>query len=394
MKRSVDRILTTHVGSLPRPPDLLEFLEARETGRPVEQAAFDGCLAASVHEIVRKQVEAGIDSVCDGELGKISYTFYVRHRLSGIGVFRGGDNDQPPQTAAHRDLLDHPDFHQRLNQKRGGTSWFSREAVPCCIGPVAYEHRRPLAVDLANLAEACAAAKPIEAFMNAASPGVLTKFVPDRYYRDEDAYVEALADALKEEYEAIHHAGLILQIDAPDLGSARHNQYQHLSDDEFLRIAERNIAALNHATANIPPEAMRMHLCWGNYEGPHTHDIPLAKIIDVAMRARPEGLSFEAANPRHAHEWEDLRDVKIPDDKVLIPGVIDSTTNFVEHPRLIAQRIANYADLVGRERVIAGADCGFATFAFVENAVAPSVVWAKLAALAEGARIASNRLWS
>ena len=307
MKRSVDRILTTHVGSLPRPPDLLEFLEARETGRPVEQAAFDGCLAASVHEIVRKQVAAGIDSVCDGELGKISYTFYVRHRLSGIGVFRGGDNDKPPQTAAHRDLLDHPDFHQRLNQKRGGTSWFSREAVPCCIGPVAYEDRRPLAVDLANLAEACAAAKPIEAFMNAASPGVLTKFVPDRYYRDEDAYVEALADALKEEYEAIHHAGLILQIDAPDLGSARHNQYQHLSDDEFLRIAERNIAALNHATANIPPEAMRMHLCWGNYEGPHTHDIPLAKIIDVAMRARPAGLSFEAANPRHAHEWEDLR---------------------------------------------------------------------------------------
>ena len=328
MKRSVDRILTTHVGSLPRPPDLLEFLEARETGRPVEQAAFDGCLAASVHEIVRKQVAAGIDSVCDGELGKISYTFYVRHRLSGIGAFRGGDNDQPPQTAAHRDLLDHPDFHQRLNQKRGGTSWFSREAVPCCIGPVAYEDRRPLAVDLANLAEACAAAKPIEAFMNAASPGVLTKFVPDRYYRDEDAYVEALADALKEEYEAIHHAGLILQIDAPDLGSARHNQYQHLSDDEFLRIAERNIAALNHATANIPPEAMRMHLCWGNYEGPHTHDIPLAKIIDVAMRARPEGLSFEAANPRHAHEWEDLRGVKIPDDKVLIPGVIELDDQF------------------------------------------------------------------
>jgi 5-methyltetrahydropteroyltriglutamate--homocysteine methyltransferase len=180
MKRSVDRILTTHVGSLPRPPDLLEFLEARETGRPVEQAAFDGCLAASVHEIVRKQVAAGIDSVCDGELGKISYTFYVRHRLSGIGAFRGGDNDRPPQTAAHRDLLDHPDFHQRLNRKRGGTSWFSREAVPCCIGPVAYQDRRPLAVDLANLAEACAGAKPVEAFMNAASPGVLTKFVPDR----------------------------------------------------------------------------------------------------------------------------------------------------------------------------------------------------------------------
>ena len=393
MKRSTDRILTTHVGSLPRPPDLLEFLEARETGRPFDQSAFEDRLAAAVHEIVDKQVAAGVDIVCDGELGKISYTFYVRHRLSGITAFRGGANEQPPQTAAHRDLLDHPDFMQRLNQARGGTSWFSREAVPCCTGPVAYRDRRPLETDLKNLTAAYTDAKPVEAFMNAASPGVLTKFVPDRYYRDEDAYVDALANALKEEYEAITRAGFILQIDAPDLGSARHNQYQHLSDNEFLRIAERNIAALNHATADIPPEAMRMHLCWGNYEGPHTHDIPLAQIFDVCMRARPAGLSFEAANPRHAHEWEDLRGAKIPDDKILIPGVVDSTTNFVEHPRLIAQRIGHFADIVGRERVIAGADCGFATFAFVNNAVAPSVVWAKLAALAEGAQIASARLW-
>ncbi len=392
MKRSTDHILTTHVGSLPRPPDLLEFLEAREVGRPFEQSAFDACLSTAVHDVVKKQVEAGIDSVCDGELGKISYTFYVRHRLSGIGAFQGAATDNPPQTAAHRDLLDHPDFHQRLNQTRG-VSWFSREAVPCCTGPVAYDNRHPLQTDLANLAAACDAAKPVEAFMNAASPGVLTKFVPNRYYRDEDAYVEALANALKEEYEAIHRAGFILQIDAPDLGSARHNQYQHLSDDEFLRVADRNIAALNHATANIPPEAMRMHLCWGNYEGPHTHDIPLAKILNTALRARPSGLSFEAANPRHAHEWEDLRGRKIPDDKVLIPGAIDSTTNFVEHPQLIAQRICNFAGVVGRERVIAGADCGFATFAFINNAVAPSIVWAKLAALAEGARIASGRLW-
>src|SRR5882672_2640779 len=324
---------------------------------------------------------------------RISYTFYVRHRLSGITAFQGGDNDQPPQTAAHRDLLDHPDYMERLNQARGGTSWFSREAVPCCTGPIAYRDRGPLEIDLQNLAAACAAVKPVEAFMNAASPGVLTKFVPDRHYRDEDAYVEALANALKEEYEAIAKAGFILQIDAPDLGSAQHNQYQHLSDEEFLRIAERNIAALNHATANIPPQAMRMHLCWGNYEGPHTHDIPLAKIFNVCMRARPAGLSFEAANPRHAHEWEDLREAKIPDDKILIPGVLDSTTNFVEHPRLIAQRICHYADIVGRERVIAGADCGFATFAFVNNAVAPSVVWAKLEALAEGARIVTARLW-
>src|SRR6516225_8090740 len=392
MKHSTDRILTTHVGSLPRSPELLAFLEAREMNQQLDQAAFEKCLAASVDEVVRNQVTAGIDSVCDGELGKISYTFYVRHRLSGITAFRGSETDKPPQTAAHRDLLDHPDFMQRLSQTRA-TSWFTREAVPCCTGPVAYNDRRPLETDLKNLTSACAAAKPVEAFMNAASPGVLTKFVPDRYYQDEDVYVDALANALREEYEAITKAGFILQIDAPDLGSARHNQYQHLSDDEFLRIAERNIAALNQATANIPPQAMRMHLCWGNYEGPHTHDIPLAKTFDTCMRARPAGLSFEAANPRHAHEWEDLRGKKIPDDKILMPGVIDSTTNFVEHPRLVAQRICHHADIVGRERVIAGADCGFATFAFVNNAVAPSVVWAKLAALAEGARIATSRLW-
>jgi 5-methyltetrahydropteroyltriglutamate--homocysteine methyltransferase len=393
MQTSTDRILTTHVGSLPRPAELLALLEAREGGQELDEAAFEKCLSAAIEDIVKRQVAAGIDIVCDGELGKISYTFYVRHRLSGITAFRGGDIDQPPQTAAHRDLLDHPDYMQRLNRARGGTSWFTRQAVPCCTGPVTYHDHRPLKTDLRNLAAASAAAQPVEAFMNAASPGVLTKFVPDRYYRDEDAYVDALANALKVEYEAIVKAGFVLQIDAPDLGSARHNQYQHLSDEEFLRIAERNIAALNAATANIAPEMMRMHLCWGNYEGPHTHDIPLAKIFDVCMRARPAGLSFEAANPRHAHEWEDLRDAKIPDDKILIPGVIDSTTNFVEHPRLIAQRICRYADIVGRERVIAGADCGFATFAFVDNAVAPSIVWAKFAALAEGARIASARLW-
>jgi 5-methyltetrahydropteroyltriglutamate--homocysteine methyltransferase len=393
MQLTHDRILTTHVGSLPRPPDLLALLLAKETGAAFDTAAFAARLAAAVREVVGLQVAAGIDSVCDGEQSKISYTFYVRHRLAGIGTVKGGDINLPPPTAAHRDLLDHPDFQERMIETRGGSSWFSSAVVPCCTGPVAYQNRAPLDTDIVNLAAACAVAKPEEAFMNAASPGVLTKFVPDRYYNDEDAYVEALAEALREEYEAIVKAGFVLQIDAPDLGSARHNQYQHLSDDEFLRIADRNIAALNHATANIPPGMMRMHLCWGNYEGPHTHDIPLARILPVALRARPVGLSFEGANPRHAHEWEDLRMAKIPDDKVLIPGLLDSTTNFVEHPRLIAQRIKNYADVVGRERVVAGADCGFATFAARNNAVVPSVVWAKLAALAEGARIASDRLW-
>jgi 5-methyltetrahydropteroyltriglutamate--homocysteine methyltransferase len=393
MKTSTDRILTTHVGSLPRPPALLAQVMAQEVGESVDEAAFAAQLRDGVREIVAKQMAAGIDSVCDGEQSKISYTFYVRHRLSGIGSAAGVEHSAPPQTAAHRDILDHPDFMERLRAQRGGTSWFAAAAVPYCTGPVRYENRQPLDADIGNLQAAVAAEKPAEAFMNAASPGVLTKFVPDRHYNNEDAYVAALADALKEEYEAIHKAGFILQIDAPDLGSARHNQYQHLSDAEFLKIAERNIAAVNHATQNIPRDRMRLHICWGNYEGPHTHDIPLAKVFDIAIKARPQAILFEAANPRHAHEWEELREKKIPDDLILMPGCIDSTTNFVEHPKLVAQRIENYARLVGRERVVAGTDCGFATFAAQQNMVVPSIAWAKLAALAEGARIASDRLW-
>ncbi|HTQ33838.1 MAG TPA: cobalamin-independent methionine synthase II family protein [Stellaceae bacterium] len=393
MKISTDRILTTHVGSLPRHAEVLAQVMAREVGEPIDEVAFEARLSEAVRDVVHQQIAAGIDSVCDGEQSKISYTFYVRHRLSGIGSAAGVEHSAPPQTAAHRDILDHPDFMERLRAQRGGTSWFAAAAVPSCIGPVMYENRAPVDADIANLTAAVAAEHPVEAFMNSASPGVLTKFVPDRFYKSEDAYVEALADALKEEYEAIWKAGFILQIDAPDLGSARHNQYQHLSDDEFLKIAERNIAAVNHATQNIPRDRMRLHICWGNYEGPHTHDIPLATVFDVAVKARPQAILFEAANPRHAHEWEELRDKKIPDDLILMPGCIDSTTNFVEHPKLVAQRIENYARLVGRERVVAGTDCGFATFAAQQNMVVPSIAWAKLAALAEGARIASDRLW-
>jgi 5-methyltetrahydropteroyltriglutamate--homocysteine methyltransferase len=393
MKTSTDRILTPQVGSLPRHPDVLAHVMKQELGEAVDEAAFAPQLKEAVRDVVQRQVAAGIDSVCDGEQSKISYTFYVRHRLSGIGSAGGVAHSAPPQTAAHRDILDHPDYMERLRAQRGGTSWFAAAAVPYCTGPVRYENRQPLDTDIANLSAAVAAAKPVEAFMNAASPGVLTKFVPDRFYNNEDAYVAALADALKAEYEAIHKAGFILQIDAPDLGSARHNQYQHLSEAEFLKIAERNIAAVNHATQNIPGDRMRLHICWGNYEGPHTDDIPLAKVFDVAVKARPRAILFEAANPRHAHEWEELATKKIPDDLILMPGCIDSTTNFVEHPKLVAQRIENYARLVGRERVVAGTDCGFATFAAQNNAVVPSIAWAKLAALAEGARIASDRLW-
>jgi 5-methyltetrahydropteroyltriglutamate--homocysteine methyltransferase len=386
MKLSTDRILTTHVGSLPRPPRLLELLRARSDGRDYDRGAFDALVATTVEDLVAQQVACGIDVVDDGEASKLSYTFYVKGRLAGIG-------DDPQAATRSREIMagadmqEHPDFAERQARP------FDLAIVPACIGPVSYGDGKLLEQDLANLRHAVDRASPRDAFVTCASPGVLTKFVIDTYYEDEDAYVEALAEALKAEYEAVHRAGFVLQIDCPDLASARHNQYRALSDDAFLRIAARNIEALNYATAEIPPEAMRMHLCWGNYEGPHTHDIALAKLADLCFRARPSGISFEGANPRHAHEWEDLAALKIPDDKILIPGVIDSTTNFVEHPRLIAQRIKQYADIVGRERVIAGADCGFATFAADHPTVATSIVWAKFRALAEGARIASKELW-
>jgi len=390
MKLSTDRILTTHVGSLPRPEDLIELMLVEDRRETKDRAALEERIAEAVRDVVARQVALGIDVVSDGELGKIAYTFYVKHRLSNIsdGVPPGAE---VPKDVANLDLLDHPDFAERARQSRH--TWSLLYDRPCCTGPVAYENRAPLERDLANLKAAVAASPPVEAFINAASPGVLTKFVPDAFYGKEEAYIAALADAMREEYEAIHRAGFLLQIDCPDLGSARHNQYQNLTDEEFLKIAERNVEAVNHATANIPPEAMRIHICWGNYEGPHTHDIALAKVFPVLMKARPAGVLFEGANPRHEHEWEDIKDAKIPDHKVLIPGVVDSTTNFVEHPKLIAQRICHYADIVGRERVIAGTDCGFGTFVRREPIVATSVVWSKFRAMAEGAAIATERLW-
>ncbi len=390
MKLSTDRILTTHVGSLPRPEPLLDLLEAQNRGGDFDPARLAGATTDAVAEIVAQQVATGIDVVSDGEMGKIAYTFYVQHRLGGLSEDDG--TEKPPRPATRgMDVADHPDFLERMAEQ--GANWFMRFKEIWCTGPVTYADRGPLEADLANLKSAVDVSRPTEAFINAASPGVLTKFVPDAYYLNEDAYVEALARAMKVEYETIHQAGFLLQIDCPDLGSARHNQYQALSEAEFLRIADRNVEALNFATENIPPEDMRMHICWGNYEGPHTHDIPLASVFDVCMKARPSALLFEGANPRHEHEWEDLANAKIPDDKVLIPGVIDSITNFVEHPALVAQRICRYADIVGRERVLAGTDCGFATFAGRKNRVVPSVTWAKLGSLVEGAKIASGRLW-
>jgi 5-methyltetrahydropteroyltriglutamate--homocysteine methyltransferase len=387
MKTSKDRILTTHTGSLPRPKALSELILTRETGGAVDAASFEAEAAKAVEDVVGKQVAAGIDIVSDGEMSKPSYTTYIRHRVSGI---------EPDPRAAQkgrdimigRDLLEHPDFAQQ----RGN---FSDVPFPGCVGELRYKDRVPLERDLAHLKAAADKWHPTEVFMTAPSPGILTRFIINLHYPSEDAYLAALADMMQTEYRAIVEAGFLLQIDAPDLASARNNQYRHLSDDEFRsQIAERNIAMLNAATAGLPPDRMRLHICWGNYEGPHTHDLPLTKIIDVAFKATPQAISIEAANPRHDHEWEDMQAVKVPDDKILIPGVIDSTNNFVEHPRLVAQRLLRYALFIDRERLIAGIDCGFGTAVRREPKVTDSIVWAKLSALHDGAELASKRLWA
>ncbi len=386
MKTSTDRILTTHTGSLPRPKALVDLVLGREKGQQVAPDVFEAETAKAVDEIVALQVAAGVDIVSDGEMSKPSYTTYIRHRVTGI---------EPDPRAAEkgrdimigRDLLAHPDFADRRRN-------FAETPFPGCVGPLRYKDRSALDRDLAHLKAAAGKSKPTDVFMTAPSPGILTRFIINLHYPNEDAYVEALADILKTEYRAIVEAGFVLQIDAPDLASARNNQYRHLTDDEFRKnIAERNIAALNAATEGLPADKMRLHICWGNYEGPHSHDLPVTKIIDIAFKARPQAISIEGANPRHDHEWEDLKEIDIPDDKILIPGIIDSTTNFVEHPRLVAQRIKRYAGVIDRERLIAGVDCGFGTAVRQENMVADSIVWAKLRALAEGAEIASKQLW-
>ncbi len=387
MKTSTDRILTTHTGSLPRPQPLIDLILGREKGDAVAAAAFEAATAKAVDEVVAQQVACGVDVISDGEMSKPSYTTYIRHRVAGI--------EPDPRAAAKgrdimigRDLLDHPDF---ARERRS----FAAVPFPGCVGELRYQDRAALDRDIAHLKTAAAKAKPTDVFMTAPSPGILTRFIINLHYPNEEAYVAALADVLKVEYRAIVEAGFVLQIDAPDLGSARNNQYRHLSDDEFrTKIAERNVAALNAATEGLPTDRMRLHICWGNYEGPHTHDLPLLKIIDIAFQARPQAISIEAANPRHDHEWEDLKTIKIPGDKILIPGVIDSTTNFVEHPRLVAQRILRYAEVIDRERLIAGVDCGFGTAVRTEPMVADSIVWAKLRALGDGAAIASKRLWA
>jgi 5-methyltetrahydropteroyltriglutamate--homocysteine methyltransferase len=385
MKTSTDRILTTHTGSLPRSPSLMDIILRREKGETIDAATFEAATVKAVDDIVAQLVGCGIDIVSDGEMSKPSYTTYIRHRAEGIAPDpRAAEKGRDIMIG--RDLLAHPDF---ANRRRN----FSDSPFPGCVGPLKYKDRSALDRDLAHLKAAAAKSKPADVFMTAPSPGILTRFIINLHYPTEEAYVEALAEMLKTEYRAIVEAGFVLQIDAPDLGSCRNNQYRDLSDEEFRKIAARNIEALNVAVEGLPADRMRLHICWGNYEGPHNFDLPLLKIIDIAFKAKMQGVSIEAANPRHDHEWEDLKTIKIPDDKILIPGVIDSTTNFVEHPKLVAQRIGRYADIVGRERVIAGVDCGFGTAVRTDPIVADSIVWAKLKALSEGAAIASERLW-
>ncbi len=380
MKRSTERFLTTHTGSLPRPDDLIRMMYAKEEGVPVDRAALAARIRAAVEEVVGKQAEAGIDVVNDGEMSKPSYATYVKDRLNGFG---GSGN-----TFVYQDLADFPNLAKRVFGDPGR----SRRKTPACNAAISVREPRAAEEDAANLKAAVGKVTAAEAFMSAASPGVVSLFFRNDHYKSQEDYLFAIAEAMRHEYETVAKAGIVLQIDCPDLAMGRHIQYAQLSLDEFRKRARAHIEALNHALANIDPERLRIHLCWGNYEGPHHCDVPLADIIDVVLLARPNGISFEAANPRHAHEWTLFERVTLPDGKVLIPGVIESKSNFIEHPELVAQRIARYANLVGRENVIAGSDCGYGTWVG-QAAVDPDVVWAKFAAMAEGARLASRIFW-
>ncbi len=385
MKTSSDRILTTHVGSLPRPELLAGLLESEDKGAAVDQTALQTATAAAVIESVRGQVEDGIDIVSDGEMSKMSYHIYCKHRLTGL-------ENQPSKGIPGRPTpLDIQQVPEMAVQGQSGLGPSRLQSV-VCAGEVAHADMAPLNRDIANLQAAINQSGPHDVFMNGASPGVLVNYLPNMHYPDNDAYRDALVAAMRPEYEAIHAAGFVLQLDCPDLAGSRHTDQQALSDNEFLAFAEKSIEALNEATRNIPPDAMRLHICWLNYAGPHTHDIPVSKLMKLLGKARPQALLFEGANPAHEHEWEDWKSPDLPDDKILVPGVIDTTSNFVEHPRLIAQRICRYAGIVGRERVIAGTDCGFGTYAGFPQ-VFPSVVRAKLKSMAEGARLASEELW-
>jgi 5-methyltetrahydropteroyltriglutamate--homocysteine methyltransferase len=380
MKRSTDRILTTHVGSLPRSQAVTDVLFARERNEASDAGAAAAVITTAVAEVVRRQVQVGVDVVSDGEMSKISYATYIADRFAGFG----GDTPREPG----QDLVEFPGLLKKLAE-RGSTAKYRR---PRCVGEIRVKNLTPLQMDLSNIKTAIAAAAPTEGFMNAASPGVVALFQPNDFYPSQDEYLAALAEALRVEYEAIVQAGVLLQIDAPDLAMGRHTMYRDRSLEEFEVLAAQHIEVLNHALRNVPADRVRMHVCWGNYEGPHHHDVPMQRLLPIVLKAKPQALLFEAANPRHAHEWTVFKNANIPEDKVLIPGVLATTTNYIEHPELVAERIERFANIVGRERVMAGTDCGFGTFAGF-GPVEPEIAYLKLKSLAEGARIASDRLW-
>ena len=373
-------IRVTHVGSLPRSKKVTDFIFAKEQGQPFDQGRFDAAMSEAVHEIVGRQKSVGVDIVCDGETSKISYATYVKDRYTGFS------GDSPRNAPA--DLKMFPGFLERL-ARSGGTPQYAR---PMCTGPVTAKAGGALEKDIANLTSAIAAHGIGHGFMNAASPGVISLFLANRHYRDRDAYLEALAEAMRSEYEAIVAAGLDLQLDCPDLALSRHMLFADLSDGEFIAIAESNVEALNHALRNIAAEKVRIHICWGNYEGPHLCDIPMEKMFDALMKVKARYVLFENSNPRHAHEWKvfDMRKKDIPDDRILVPGLVDTTTNFVEHPELVAERLGRFVNIVGPDRVIAGSDCGFGTFAGF-GSIDCDIAFAKLKTLREGADIAARR---
>ena len=380
MKRSNQRILTTHTGSLPRPADLVEMIQARENGEISDDASFNLRVKAAVAETVSRQIEAGLDVVSDGEMGKPSFASYVKNRIAGF-------DGQNPEPRIFTDRAEFPEWNARSSPISTALS-----VRPMCTGPLSWTDKAAVQIDIDNFQSALEGADHEDAFIPSASLGIISEIMHNRYYPSEEAYLYALADVMKEEYQAIAQAGLVLQIDAPDAAMGRHSQFGFQTLSEFRSALAQRIKALNHALEGIPPEQIRFHLCWGNYEGPHHHDVPLRDIVDLVLRVNAEAYSVEAANPRHEHEWRVWEQVKLPDGKVLIPGVIDSTTHFVEHPELVAQRIVRLANLVGKENVIAGTDCGFSTSAGVPR-VDQAVMWAKFRTLAEGAKLATWELW-
>lgn len=381
MRRSETRILTTHTGSLPRSPELQELLRSRLDPEAAEAEEFRTGVEEGVADVVAKQVATGIDVINDGEQGRVQYATYVKDRLTGF------DGEQVLRARPRLDMLDFPEF-----AAQSGVSSSATIPWPACTGPIAWKDKDAVQRDIQRLQNATKDAKAEEVFMTAASPGVIANFLHNEHYATEEEYLYALADVMKDDYKAIVDSGLLLQLDCPDLAMTRITQFSHLSEDEFIKIVEMHVEVLQHALAGIAPDRMRMHLCWGNTEGPHHHDVPLSKIINIVLKAPPGAISFEGANPRHAHEWKVWQDVKLPEGKVIIPGVLDTTTNFIEHPELVAERIMRYASVVGKENMMVGSDCGFGTSAWGRR-VESRIAWAKLEAMVEGARLASQELW-